>query len=120
MKKSDVKDTIECRKQIIKYIEYLENGNERMPEDFMMHIAKEIFSKASLIALKTVLERIADKLSQDVDNKFKTMEEADIAFNQARDKAIKHCMMLEIKHKHFKKNSIDRESVFANLRFNEK
>lgn len=105
MKKTDVKDTIECRQQIVQYVDYLEGGNEYVPEDFFLHVVHKLMTKASLIALREVLLKINKQLSNDIDNKEKTLEEADEFFNKAKDKAFKHCMILEIKHNHLRKNS---------------
>lgn len=117
MTTTDIKDTIECRKQLIAYIEYLQKDNERISDELLMHTAKTIFSKASLIAFKQVLDKATKKLSLDVDGKKKTMDEAAESFNEARDLAFKHCLILELKHKHFRKNSVEPDSEFANLKF---
>jgi hypothetical protein len=113
MTKEDVKDTIECREQIVRYFDYLEKGNEGIPEEFFMHVLHNILTQASLIALKEVLERINDKLSIDVDLKKETLKSADDNYNKAKDKAIKHCLILEIKHKLLRSDS---KKQFVNIR----
>jgi len=109
MIKEDVKDTPECRKTMISYIEYLEKDGEFLDNGFLIYVSEKILSKSSLIALKEVLEKVTAKLSIDVDNKFKTKEQAEVAFNQARDKAFKHCLILELKHNVSK--TIDLEKI---------
>lgn len=109
MTKEDVNDTAECRKLIISYLDYLEKGGEALDNEFLIHVSEKILSKSSLIALKEVLEKVTMKLSIDMDNKAKTKEQAEVAFNQARDKAFKHCLILELKHGVSKK--IDLEKI---------
>jgi len=110
---SDLKDTIECRKQIVHYVNYLEKENEGIPEKFYMHVIHNIMTHASLCALKEVLEKVNDQLTIDVDGKNKTMEEADAHYNKAKDKAFKHCIMLEIKHNHLREHS---KQIFTNAK----
>jgi hypothetical protein len=105
MKKEDVKDTVECRNQIIQYVEYLEGGNEKVPEDFYLYCVHKLLTKASLFALREVLLKINKQLTADVDSKEKTLDEADDFYNKAKDKAFKHCLILEIKHNYLRKNS---------------
>ena len=105
MKKEDVKDTVESRQQIIQYVTYLESENIKVPEDFYLHCVHKLLTKASLIALREVLMKINDQLSDDVTAKDKTLDEAEEFFNKAKDKSFKHCLILEIKHNHLRKNS---------------
>lgn len=112
MTKEDVKDTIESREQIVRYVEYLEKGNEGIPEEFFMHVLHNVFTKASLIALKEVLLRVNDQLSLEIDLKQRNLKQADDHYNKAKDKAFKHCLLLEIKHNHLRTQSIK----FANAK----
>ena len=98
MKIEDIKNTIDCRKQMVKYIEYLEKGNETIPEEFYIHVVHNILTKASLIALKEMIEIVNDRISDDVDNSRKTEDEGNLDFCKAKDKGLKHCLILEIKH----------------------
>ena len=105
MNLNDVKDTKESREDIIKYIEYLEKGKERIPEEFIMGTVHKIFSDASVVAYKEVMERIHEKLRRELISKKKDEAEATKMFERARDKAFKHCIKLELKHNYFKKDS---------------
>lgn len=109
---SDIKNTVEGRHDIIKYIEYLQTGNELLTADFCEHVVSNVFTKASMIAMKDVISRIMDKLNEDVGLEHKTVMEADSEFNKARDMTIKHCLILELKHNHIKKD--DRKSSLKN------
>lgn len=100
MKIEDVKDTIECRKLIVSYIEYLEKGGEKIPEEFFLHVMHNILIKASLIALKDVLCKAHDKLNLEVEAKTKTHEQSTEFYDRMKDKAFKHCLILEIKHEY--------------------
>jgi hypothetical protein len=93
MKIEDVKDTIECRKQIVSYIEYLEKA-----EEFFLHVMHHILIKASILALKDVLTKVQDLLTLEVDAKTKTIQQSIEYYDKAKDKAFKHCLILEIKH----------------------
>jgi len=105
MKNSDVKDTIECRRKIVQYIEYLESENENIPEPFFKHVMNNILTKASLLALRELLNSTNEKLNSFVETHKMSPKESFEALIKAKDKALKHCLILEIKHNHTRKNS---------------
>ena len=105
MKIKDVKDTIECRKKIVQYLEYLELEEERIPEDFFLHCVHKLLTKASLIALREVLNTINSRLNLLVHKKDVNYDDSNLFLHKAKDKAFKHCILLEIKHGHIRRNS---------------
>ena len=99
MKTSDIKNTIEGRAQIIGYIQYL----QLMEEDFFKYIVDNILTRSSIIAMNEVLSKIQVKLNLEVAKEEKTHKEAEDEFNRSRDLVFKHCLMLEVKYNHIKK-----------------
>jgi len=117
MKKTDIKDTIECRKQIVEYVEYLKKGNEDVSDDFVIHIITEIFSESSVKAYKAGMEKVADKLAEDVEEG-EDMDTATEMFNESKVLLFKHCLLLEIKHNHTKADSIKLNPAFIHDNIN--
>jgi hypothetical protein len=117
MKIKDAVDTIESREKLISYFEWLQTEGKPIPDDMMNHITENIFSKASVVSLKRVLDKINNTLCDDVDRKVKTNKEAGKMYEEARDLAFKHCLILEVRHKHTKADSLKQDPAFAKIKF---
>lgn len=115
MKKEDIKDTIESRKQIVSYLKYLEAGDERVSNEFIIFVAENILSRASLLAMTEALDRIQDKLNPSILSK-EAVEEADVKYQLAKEKVFKHCLLLEIEHNHCKKDNAKQEELITKYR----
>ncbi len=106
MKIKDVVDTIECRKQMVKYFEYLKDGNEEIPEEFAKHVIQKIFTKSSAAASTQALDKITKTLYDKIESKELSKDVAYNAYVIERDLILKHCIILEIEHKHTREESM--------------
>lgn len=114
MTKKDIKDTIECRQQILNYIKYLKEENEKIDDGLLMHVVSTIFTEASLIAYKESMQKVEAKIHKGLDAGKHNMAEAEEIFETTKVLLFKHCIKLEVQHNYTKEDSLK-----ANPRFKE-
>jgi hypothetical protein len=103
MKKSDVKDTMAGRQELLAYLEEIEadpkNIQSKEYDKFLAGVIGSIFSEPGLIAYKEGMERVKTKINREVDEEILTRESAEKIFDKSKHLLFKHAVMLEILHK---------------------
>lgn len=112
MTKENIKDTIECRQNILNYIKYLKEENERISDDLLMHVVTTIFTEASLIAYRESMQKVETKIHKGLASGKYDMKEAENIFDTTKVLLFKHCIKLEIQHNYTKEDSLKANPQF--------
>lgn len=114
MEIKDIKNTKEGKQMVINYLQYLQDGNERVTPEFATAILNIILSVPSLVAFKELIEGVQKRLGTDVVSSKKSPEQADDELQKARDLILKHCLITELKF-NVMKESGDVKHTFEKL-----
>ena len=102
----DIEDTFECREKIIKSIDFYLLKYEEFPSDLAAKILSEIGTKETCLLVSRLSIEMSERLfKKEAEGKI-VNEECCQIHQRAMALILKHCILLEIKHKHTKKESI--------------
>lgn len=108
----DIEDTIECRKKIVKSIDFYLKKYEEFPALLAAKILSTIGTKETCIFISTMSIELSEELFRIEDDKKFTGEHCCKIHERAMALILKHCMLLEIKHNYTKKDSIKADPDF--------
>lgn len=122
MKTSDIIDTIECRKKIVEFFEYLDKGNELPSENFIEEIFSSIITDTSIesyqsrssalsqtLVMKMGIKQMSEENNseEELQNQFQILRR----FNMI---CILECMKGEIRNNYCRIDAIMKNPIFAN------